>query len=47
MMGKSPIGKWDLALPNTEEIRNRFNNDEIDDILIVITYSGRTPAWPA
>jgi hypothetical protein len=47
MMGKSPIGEWELALPNMEEIRNRFKNDEIDDILTVITYSGRTPGWPA
>jgi hypothetical protein len=47
MMGKSPIGEWELALPNTEEIRGRFKNDEIDDILTVITYSGRTPEWPA
>jgi hypothetical protein len=46
MIGKSPIGEWELALPNTEEIRNRFKNDEIDDILSVITYSGRTPDWP-
>ena len=47
MIGKSPVGEWELALPNTEEIRNRFKNEEIDDILSVITYSGRTPDWPA
>jgi hypothetical protein len=45
MIGKSPVGEWELALPNTEEIRNRFKNEEIDDILTVITYSGRTPDW--
>jgi hypothetical protein len=43
---KTPIGEWELALPNTEEVRNRFKNEEIEDILFVITYSGRTPAWP-
>jgi hypothetical protein len=47
MLGKSPIGAWELALPNTEEVRNRFKNEEIADILFVITYSGFTPAWPA
>jgi hypothetical protein len=51
MIGKSPIGEWELALPNTEEIRNRFgnenSNEDIEDILLVITYSGRTPEWPA
>ena len=47
MVGKSPIGEWELALPNTYEIRNRFKNQEIEDILFVITYNGRTAEWPA
>ena len=46
LIGKSPVGKWELALPNTEEMKNRFKNEEIDDILLVLTYAGRTPAWP-
>src|SRR5438132_3474096 len=47
MQGKSPSGEWELSLPITEEMRNRFKNEEIEDILLVITYSGRTAAWPA
>ena len=47
VIGKSPAGEWELGLPNTEEIRERFRNEQIEDILFVITYSGRTPAWPA
>lgn len=47
MIGKSPFGKWELALPNTDEMKKRFKNEEIEDILFVITYSGRTPEWPA
>jgi hypothetical protein len=50
MIGKSPIGEWELALPNTEEMRKRFGaedgNEAIEDILLVVTYSGRTPDWP-
>jgi hypothetical protein len=46
MIGKSPAGEWELALPNTDEMKNRFKNEEIGDILLVITYSGRTPEWP-
>ena len=42
-----PIGEWELALPTDETIKNSFRNEEIDDILFVITYSGRTPEWPA
>jgi hypothetical protein len=45
---KSPFGEWKLSLSNTEEIRNRFKKDEqVKDILFVITYSGHTPNWPA
>lgn len=46
MKGKFPAGEWELTLPNTEEMKNRFKNEEIEDILLVITYSGRTPEWP-
>ena len=47
LIGKPPIGAWELTLPNTEEMKNRFKNREIDDILLVLTYAGRTPVWPA
>ena len=44
---KPPIGEWELALPTDETIKNIFRDEEIEDILFVITYSGRTPEWPA
>jgi hypothetical protein len=47
MVGKSPIGQWELALPNLADVRNRFKNEEVEDILFVITFSGRTPEWPS
>jgi hypothetical protein len=47
MIGKSPFGEWEPALPNTAEMKSRFKDEGIEDILFVITYSGRTPAWPA
>ena len=46
MQGKAPFGEWELALPATGEMINRFKNEEIEDILFVVTYEGRTPAWP-
>jgi hypothetical protein len=46
-IGKHPSGEWELALPNTEEMKKRFNEEEIEDIFLVITYSGSTPDWPA
>jgi hypothetical protein len=45
MIGRSPIGDWELALPNNDEMRSHFPNDDIQDILFVITYSGRTADW--
>jgi len=46
MIGKSPVGEWELTLPNTEEVKKHFLDEDIDDILFVITYAGRTPDWP-
>jgi hypothetical protein len=47
MQNKAPIGVWELALPDIPEMRSLFKNEEIEDILFVITYSGQTPEWPA
>jgi hypothetical protein len=47
MMGKSPIGVWELTLPNAADMQDLFKHEEIEDILLVITYAGRTPEWPA
>jgi Tc toxin complex TcA C-terminal TcB-binding domain/Salmonella virulence plasmid 65kDa B protein len=46
-----PVGEWELSLRFDEpgkdrEIRDLFEKEEIEDILLVITYSGRTPEWP-
>jgi hypothetical protein len=46
MIGKAPFGEWELAFAPTAEIRNRFNNEEIQEVLLVIAYSGRPPEWP-
>ena len=43
----SPVGVWEITLPNTDTLRNQFENEDIEDMLFVITYSGRTPEWPA
>ena len=46
-----PAGEWELSLKfddpvKDKEIRDRFKNEEIDDILLVITYGGRTLLLP-
>ena len=47
MIGKSPFGEWELALPNTNQVKKWFKDDQIEDILLVISYAARTPEWPA
>lgn len=44
---KPPIGEWELALSTDDTTKNFFTNEAIEDILFVVTYSGRTPEWPA
>ncbi len=44
MIGKSPTGEWELAFP--DEAKDLFRNEQIEDILFVITYSGCIPEWP-
>lgn len=47
LIDRSPAGAWELILPDTQEMRDSFKNGEIDDLLLVLTYAGHTPAWPA
>ena len=46
ILGQGVAGNWTLALPNTAATAAVFTNEQIQDILFVITYSGNTPAWP-
>ncbi|MES9890841.1 MAG: hypothetical protein ABW165_07340 [Candidatus Thiodiazotropha sp.] len=50
MIGKSPYGTWELSLnDNLADVRalaELLKNEEITDILFVISYSGNTPEWP-
>lgn len=44
---RTPIGEWELTLPNNPNIQQLFAEEVIEDVLLVITYSARTPEWPA
>jgi hypothetical protein len=46
IIGKTPFGSWVLALPNIVEMKQRFKDGDITDILFVITFVGHTPPWP-
>ncbi len=43
---KAPWGTWTLTLIDQPNIRNLFASDMIEDMLFVVTFSGRTQAWP-
>jgi len=45
-LGKEPEGEWKLSLPDTPETRALFQEERIEDMLFVVTYSGQTPEWP-
>lgn len=47
MQTKAPAGTWELSLPDSDEIRARFKDSDILDLLLLVGYSGQLPEWPA
>jgi hypothetical protein len=50
--GRTPFGVWELSLRNTDaaeaqQLKDWLDQDLIEDILLVISYAGQTPPWPA
>jgi hypothetical protein len=41
-----PVGGWTLTLPNSDEVRRRFTDGDVTDIVLIVTYGGRLPEWP-
>src|SRR5690606_32360235 len=50
ILGLTPFGEWELSLltplPDGRRARDLFAAEEVEDILFVVTYTARTPAWP-
>lgn len=47
IIGRRPFGVWELQLPYNEQTVDLFKNERIEDGLLVISYSGLLPDWPA
>jgi hypothetical protein len=47
LLGSDPTGNWRITLPNTEETKGHFQKGDVGDLLFVVTYTGKLPAWPA
>jgi receptor-binding and translocation channel-forming TcA subunit of Tc toxin len=45
-VGKLAVGEWTLAVPDMPATRGLFENNQIDDILFIVTYTATTPPWP-
>ena len=51
ILGKNPNGTWEMNLqtgkPDQDEIvKGWFKNEMIEDLMLVVSYSGRVPDWP-
>lgn len=46
LIGAPVDGIWELSLQNTPSMKNRFTQEQIKDILFVITFTGQFAAWP-
>jgi hypothetical protein len=46
-----PAGRWTLSFAHENpaldaQLRRRFADRDIEDLMLVVTYAGETPAWP-
>ena len=46
LLGRPAIGRWGIWLPDTHEVQYWMQGDGVLDVLLVISYWGRTPALP-
>jgi hypothetical protein len=46
LVDADPVGDWELQLADTPEVRSWFADGLIQDLVLVFTLTGTTPAWP-
>jgi hypothetical protein len=51
LQGMVPVGEWTLSFRHGDpardrKIRKRFADEDIQEMLLVISYAGETPPWP-
>jgi hypothetical protein len=44
--GRKPLGQWTLDLSQDANIRKHLNEDDVEDFLFVMSYTGQTATWP-
>ena len=50
--GRTPFGIWELSVRTADAgeaqaLQDALKNEQIEDIILVISYAGRAPSWPA
>lgn len=45
MIGAPPIGDWTLTLASSADLNEQITDGQLEDILLVISFTGLTPAW--
>ncbi len=45
-IGKSPVGQWTFVISNGDKVKNYIQNNQLEDMLFLVSYSGDTPEWP-
>lgn len=46
LVGAPPVGEWTCTLQGSSELDAQIANGELEDIVLIISYLGTTPAWP-
>lgn len=46
LLGQDPAGDWSLRLEDSPTLRSWFKDGSIQDLVLVMTVGGYTPAWP-
>lgn len=44
-IGRDPVGTWALQLPDTPQVRRWFDEEQVEDLVLVTTVAAQTPAW--
>ncbi len=45
LLGRNPVGDWQITVDGAASAL--FDNHQVDDILLVVSWSGDLPAWPS
>lgn len=46
LLDRSPVGDWEIRMVDDALVRSWFRDGLIEDLVLVVTLSGTTPAWP-